>query len=166
MRPQTPVSNIILEWKHQTNVKAPTLQASQRWDFTWLRRCERLSSNTELRHDARRRLHVRVTPPPSFSPTPTHPAAKRSLWSSASSAWLTAWYQWIISCTGQPLRSNRSSSTVTKCVFSSQANWIEGAAYSLLLLLDSSVLLGGVFLWEFSLYITTLWQDTLLLEWS
>lgn len=141
-----------------------TLQASQRWDFTWLWRCEGLSSNVEPQHDARRRLHVRVAPPsPLPSPAPIYPEAKRSLWSSASSAWLSAWYQWIISCTRRPLRSHRSSSAVTKCVFSSQANWIEGGAYSLLLLLDSSVLLGGVFLWEFSLYITALWQDTLLL---
>lgn len=98
--------------------------------------------------------------PPSSSPSP-HPEAKRSLCSSASSTWLSAWYQWIISCAGQRLRSvnSSSSSTVTKCVFSFQANWIEGAAYSLLLLLDSSVLFG-----EFSLSITALWQDTLLLE--
>lgn len=49
-----------------------TLQASQRWDFTWLWRCEGLSSNVEPQHDARRRLHVRVAPPaPSLHPPPS-----------------------------------------------------------------------------------------------
>lgn len=35
-------------------------------------------------------------PPSSPLPPQLHPGAKRSLWSSASSAWLSAWYQWII----------------------------------------------------------------------
>lgn len=36
------------------------------------------------------------SPPSSPLPPQLHPGAKRSLWSSASSAWLSAWYQWII----------------------------------------------------------------------
>lgn len=65
--------NIIVEQK-LSNVKT---QASQRWDFTWLCRCEGLSSNTELQHDARRRLYVRVTPSLLF--THPHPSSSQTV---------------------------------------------------------------------------------------
>lgn len=133
-----------------------TLQLCGRWILSvcrGVRDCHPTRSSDTTHGSGR----MSGSPPSSLPPTPNGPSGPLPAWRSARR-------QWIIPCAGQQLRCDRSRGTVTKCVSSSQANWIEGAAYSLLLLLDGGVLSAEVFLWGFSLSITELWQDALLSE--